>query len=85
MPPPPELTDDWGLPIKPTDLTKGVFKCRDSNEDIYRTLVTGLNGTPMPSFDVLSNEELWLLVDYIKSLKKKKGFLDYLVKESYKP
>ncbi|MDA2920852.1 c-type cytochrome [Desulfobacterota bacterium AH_259_B03_O07] len=77
-----ELTDAWGQPIKPTDFTKGVYICGDSARDIYRTLVTGLNGTPMPSFGVLPSEELWLLVAYVKSLKKKRNLFDHLVKEN---
>jgi DMSO reductase family type II enzyme heme b subunit len=40
-----------------------------SPEDIYRTFMTGLDGTPMPSFiDDLVEEQRWQLVHYIQSL-----------------
>ena len=37
-------------PIVPYDLTEGHIKCGDTGQDIYRVFMTGLNGTPMPSF-----------------------------------
>lgn len=64
-----ELKDDWGNPIVPYDLTQGHIKCGDSGQDIYRVFITGLNGTPMPSFtDSITPEEAWDLVHYIQSL-----------------
>jgi mono/diheme cytochrome c family protein len=66
----PGLTDDWGHPIRPADLTKRwTFRGGPTREDIYRTFTTGMNGTPMPSFaESLSDQERWQLVDYINSL-----------------
>lgn len=64
-----ELQDAWGHPIRPTDLTQRPLKGGSSPTDLYRTLSTGLNGTPMPSYhDVLTEEELWALVAYVDSL-----------------
>ena len=64
-----ELKDDWGNPIVPYDLTQGHIKCGDKGQDIYRVFITGLNGTPMPSFvDSISEPEAWDLVHYIQSL-----------------
>ena len=64
-----ELKDDWGNPIVPYDLTQGHIKCGDRGQDIYRVFITGLNGTPMPSFaDSISETEAWDLVHYIQSL-----------------
>jgi cytochrome c oxidase cbb3-type subunit 2 len=64
------LQDDWGHPIKPADLTqKWTFRGGGTREDIFRTLSTGLNGSPMPSYvDALNPEDRWALVDYIDSL-----------------
>ena len=40
-----------------------------TREDIFRTLSTGLNGTPMPSFvEALQPEQRWAIADYITSL-----------------
>ncbi|MFQ5640654.1 MAG: c-type cytochrome [bacterium] len=44
------LTDDWGRKIKPFNFTKGNYKSGSDPKNIYTTLNTGLNGTPMPSF-----------------------------------
>src|SRR3954453_3880610 len=47
----PTLTDDWGHPIRPADLAQSwTFRGGSAREDIFRTMSTGLNGTPMPSF-----------------------------------
>lgn len=63
------LRDAWGHLIRPTDLTQRPLKGGSSPTALYRTLSTGLNGTPMPSYqDVLSAEELWALVAYVDSL-----------------
>ncbi len=64
-----DLRDAWGHPTRPTDLPLRPLKGGSSPTDLYRTLSTSLNGTPMPSYrDVLSEEELWALVAYADSL-----------------
>jgi cytochrome c oxidase cbb3-type subunit I/II len=65
-----ELKDDWGFPIRPADLTTGLFKSGPGVKDIFRTISTGLNGTPMPSFSgVLADEQdRWALAYFILSL-----------------
>ncbi|OGP27047.1 MAG: hypothetical protein A2038_01855 [Deltaproteobacteria bacterium GWA2_57_13] len=63
------LKDYWGFPIQPADLTLKPFKSGPDPEDLYRTLSTGLDGTPMPSYaDSLTPKELWRLVFYILSI-----------------
>jgi mono/diheme cytochrome c family protein len=45
------LVDDWGDPIKVHNFVRsGKFKCGGEPSDLYRTLHTGMNGSPMPSF-----------------------------------
>ena len=63
------LTDDWGFPIRPANLTTGLFKSGPSVKDIFRTISTGLNGTPMPSFAAVLPDEndRWALAYYILS------------------
>jgi len=65
------LTDNKERPIVPYDFTKGTrFKCGQTNEDLYRIFMTGLDGTPMPSFhDDLKPEESWDLVHYLRTLQ----------------
>jgi mono/diheme cytochrome c family protein len=66
----PTLTDDWGQPIRAADLAQNwTFRGGSSREDIFRTMSTGLNGTPMPSFaDGLTPEQRWAITDFIVSL-----------------
>jgi mono/diheme cytochrome c family protein len=68
------LTDDWGYPILPFDLTKGHMKGGTTGADLYRVFMTGLNGTPMPSFvDSIAPNEAWDLVHYIQSLSSRRA------------
>jgi len=76
------LVDDWDVPIRPADLTQPHFKNGRLDSDIFRVFTTGLNGTPMPAFDDLSEEQRWQLVDYIQSLEQKQGFLFWLFKDN---
>ena len=64
-----ELEDDFGYPILPADLTAGLYKSGPSVKDIYRTVTTGLSGTPMPSYgDSLPEEDRWALAYFVLSL-----------------
>ena len=63
------LKDDFSFPIRPADLTSGQFKSGPSVQDIFRTMSTGLSGTPMPSYrDLLSEQDRWALAYYVLSL-----------------
>lgn len=65
------LTDEWGYPTLPFDLTKGHMKGGTTGADLYRVFMTGLNGTPMPSFvESIAPAEAWDLVHYIQSLAR---------------
>jgi cytochrome c oxidase cbb3-type subunit 2 len=68
----PTLRDDWGQPIVPRDFTSGPLKVGDAPEDLYKTFITGLNGSPMPSFVEagLTPDDAWALVAYVRSLRK---------------
>ncbi len=66
----PTLETQEGFPIWPADLTKPWrFKGGHEPGDIYRAIHTGFTGTPMPSSeDILTQEETWHLVNYVRSL-----------------
>jgi mono/diheme cytochrome c family protein len=71
----PELEDDRGDPIRPADLTQSwLFNGGGSVEDIFTRLMTGLDGTPMPSQSdlidggVITEDELWQVALYVRSL-----------------
>ena len=73
------LKDDFGFPVRPANLTSGQFKSGPAVEDIFRTMSTGLSGTPMPSYrDSLSEADRWALAYYILSLS---AFTDPLTGE----
>jgi cytochrome c oxidase cbb3-type subunit 2 len=61
-----QLRDDLERPIRPTDLTRGQLKGGSGVADVYRTLTTGLDGTPMPSFaDALGDDERWAIAYHV--------------------
>ncbi len=65
------LRDDWGFPITPRDFTSGPLKVGEAPEDLYRAFMTGLNGTPMPSYvDTLTPDDAWALVAFVRSLRR---------------
>src|SRR5216684_1016129 len=65
------LTDSNDQPIRPYNFAAGSrFKCGATNQDIYKIFMTGLDGTPMPSFaDVIKPEDAWDLVHYLRTLQ----------------
>lgn len=71
----PTLVDDLKHPIRAADLAQSwTFRGGSSREDIFRTMSTGFNGTPMPGFvDALTEEQRWAITDYIVSLSASSG------------
>jgi cytochrome c oxidase cbb3-type subunit 2 len=69
------LTDDQNRPIKPFNFHDGErFKCGSSDSDLFKIFMTGLDGTPMPSFaDNVKPEEAWDLVFYLRTLQPMKS------------
>jgi mono/diheme cytochrome c family protein len=67
----PSLRDIKGNPIVPYDFTaEDRFKCGDTNRDLFRTFITGLDGTPMPSYvDYLKPDQAWDLVHFLRTLQ----------------
>jgi len=73
------LKDSQDRPIQAHDFTKGFIKAGSTPEAIYKIYMTGLDGTPMPSFaQTISEEERWPLVFFTLSLHRERGVLDYL-------
>jgi len=65
------LTDNNNQPIHPYDFQSGSrFKCGTTNVDLYKIFMTGLDGTPMPSFaDVVKPGDAWDLVHFLRTLQ----------------
>lgn len=74
------LLDADDYPLPPADFTTGVFKAGRTPEDLYRTILVGVPGTPMPSFQAAMNANIqvegvsrdtdmvWAMVAYLQSL-----------------
>ena len=46
------------------------FKCGSTDQDLYKIFMTGLDGSPMPSWsDNIKPDEAWSLVFYMRSLQ----------------
>ena len=70
----PQLKDETGLRIRPADLRYPVrFKGGAEPADLYRTLMSGLDGTPMPSYASAFDDPRapWDLVAYLRSLHRR--------------
>jgi mono/diheme cytochrome c family protein len=74
--------DGYGAPFlvpPPRDFTTGTYKFRTTtsgalptDEDLFRIISRGANGTGMPPWQyLLSDEDRWALVDYIKTFSPK--------------
>ncbi len=61
----------------PADLTRHPLKGGSSAKDIVRAVVTGLNGTPMPSYHLLFDDaDMWALGHYVESLGTDQGMTE---------
>jgi mono/diheme cytochrome c family protein len=69
------LTDDQSRPILAYNFHDETrFKCGTSDQDLYKIFMTGLDGTPMPSWsDNIKPDEAWDLVFYLRSLQPMKS------------
>ncbi|MDB6153993.1 MAG: serC 2 [Chthoniobacteraceae bacterium] len=65
------LKDERGDPAIPADLRRPHLRSGSELRDIYRVLMTGLNGTPMASFaERLTAEQKWDVIGYIEALRR---------------
>jgi cytochrome c oxidase cbb3-type subunit 2 len=67
----PTLTDDENRPILPFNFHDSQrFKCGSTDQAMYKDFMTGLDGSPMPSFsDNVKPDEAWALVMYLRTLQ----------------
>nr|BAL55019.1 c-type cytochrome [uncultured Planctomycetota bacterium] len=64
--------DFWGNVLPPRDLTQGVFRGGSRPQDLFWRIRLGIAGTDMPATDEkqLSDEEVWLLVNYVLDMSR---------------
>jgi mono/diheme cytochrome c family protein len=66
--------DDWGYPIRPRNFAAGVFRVGSEAADIYRSVATGISGTPMGAFgNSVPPEDIWHIVHYVQHLAAQGG------------
>ena len=65
-----ELKDAWDRPIRPTNLTRHIYKRGSEAREIYLRIRTGLPGTPMPEVSFLTDDEAWAVAFYVESLQQ---------------
>jgi mono/diheme cytochrome c family protein len=63
-----EQKDAEGYPTRPRDLTTGIFKGSPDPQSLYRHIVAGIPGSPMPMSDWAYGDDAWHLVHYVRSL-----------------
>lgn len=70
------IRDVWNHPLRPADFTLpagvgGGVKLGHDARHIYRTIMTGVGGTPMPPFALskLTPDEVWDIAHYVQSLR----------------
>ncbi len=67
--------DAWGHATRAADLTSGMLHGGQEPIDIYRRILNGINGTPMPAFkNTLQDqpETIWNLVSYVLSVSNRR-------------
>lgn len=71
--------DTWGNPQKVFNFTKGWLKGGPTPKDIYRTFMSGMDGSAMPSYqdifeapdgETLKEGDAWHLISFILSLRQ---------------
>ncbi len=67
------LKHDLGDRIWPRNLTRGwVYRGGNEPKDIFRTIATGITGTPMPAhLETMKPEDIWKIVGFVNSIVKR--------------
>jgi len=74
-----EMKDALGRVIRARDFTSGIYRGGPSKQALYRTMFTGLDGTPMPGYeDSLSSKEIYDMINYLLSLERSRGLWYWL-------
>jgi len=57
-----------GMPTRPRDFSRGIFKGGSEREQLYARIALGMKGTPMPGSTQLKPNEVGDMINYILSL-----------------
>lgn len=68
-----KLLDERGRPIEARDLTTGELRGGAAREEVFKRIRCGIPGTPMPTQELLSDEDVWQLVHHVLHLAGRSG------------
>jgi mono/diheme cytochrome c family protein len=69
--------DDWGHPLRPANLNRGVYKGGRRPIDLYWRIAKGINGAKMPAhFPAIEADRIWDLVNFVLALPYEPALLD---------
>jgi mono/diheme cytochrome c family protein len=61
--------DDWGNPLRPSNLNRGVYKGGRRPLDIYWRIAKGITGAQMPAhYPTIDHKQIWDLVNFVLAL-----------------
>ena len=69
--------DDWGNPIRPANLNRGVYKGGRRPIDLYWRIAKGINGAKMMAhYPTIEPERIWDLVNFVLELPFEPALLE---------
>ena len=70
--------DEWGNPLRPANLNRGIYKGGRRPIDIYWRIAKGITGAQMPSHypGLINEQQVWDLVNFVLQLPYEPGLLD---------
>jgi len=69
--------DEWGNPLRPNNLNRGVYKGGRRPIDIYWRIAKGINGAKMPAhYPTIEPDKIWDLVNFVLALPYEPALLD---------
>lgn len=80
--------DTWGYATRAADLTSGMLHGGQEPLDIYRRIMNGINGTPMPGFKTALKDEpetIWNLVAFVLETSNRRRFNENIPAGLIKP
>lgn len=61
--------DEWGNPLRPANLNRGLYKGGRRPIDIYWRIAKGITGAQMPAhYPTINHEQIWDLVNFVLEL-----------------
>ena len=69
--------DEWGRPLRPANLNRGVYKGGRRPIDIFWRISKGINGAKMPAhYPAVDGEKIWDIVNFVLALPTEPALLD---------